>query len=319
MTLPAARLGDPTNHGGVVVVGFPTVLIGNKPASRIGDMHTCPMFTGPVPHVGGPLVLGAFTVLVGGCPQSRQTDMCICVGPPDAVAMGEPTVHVGLAGSPGALGMIGAIAGGLLRAVKPKYPRTVLQPDGTMVTFYNKAITVEGDAEFQAKAIRDLDKIKETKSGKKLLDSITKSGKDLRIHSDGGTGNWAWTDPPPTATNTDGYMSGGKRGKAADAEVAYNPDRDRLTGPPGSVYNGQAWAQPPNRPPEVGLYHELVHADDFMHGRFDSTNGSNTGAMAGTPIANGELRAVGLPPYQNEAYSENAYRKDRGLAQRTFY
>ncbi|HYO72584.1 MAG TPA: PAAR domain-containing protein [Archangium sp.] len=25
---PAARLGDPTSHGGVIVVGFPTVLIG---------------------------------------------------------------------------------------------------------------------------------------------------------------------------------------------------------------------------------------------------------------------------------------------------
>ena len=25
---PAARLGDPTAHGGVIVVGFPTVLIG---------------------------------------------------------------------------------------------------------------------------------------------------------------------------------------------------------------------------------------------------------------------------------------------------
>jgi uncharacterized Zn-binding protein involved in type VI secretion len=25
---PAARLGDPTAHGGVIIVGFPTVLIG---------------------------------------------------------------------------------------------------------------------------------------------------------------------------------------------------------------------------------------------------------------------------------------------------
>ena len=26
--MPAARLGDPTVHGGVIVVGFPTVIIG---------------------------------------------------------------------------------------------------------------------------------------------------------------------------------------------------------------------------------------------------------------------------------------------------
>jgi uncharacterized Zn-binding protein involved in type VI secretion len=40
--MPAARLSDPTSHGGVVVSGFPTVLIGDAPASvtvvRRGNM-----------------------------------------------------------------------------------------------------------------------------------------------------------------------------------------------------------------------------------------------------------------------------------------
>ena len=72
MGSPAARIGDPTVHGGAVAAGFPTVIIGNMPASRIGDMHACPMFTGPVPHVGGPFVLGSFTVLTGFSPQSRM-------------------------------------------------------------------------------------------------------------------------------------------------------------------------------------------------------------------------------------------------------
>jgi uncharacterized Zn-binding protein involved in type VI secretion len=31
--LPAARLGDPTAHGGVIVVGFPTVMIGDAGSS----------------------------------------------------------------------------------------------------------------------------------------------------------------------------------------------------------------------------------------------------------------------------------------------
>ncbi|HSR29229.1 MAG TPA: PAAR domain-containing protein, partial [Anaerolineae bacterium] len=54
MSKPAARMGDQTAHGGTIVVGCPTVLIGGKPAARIGDMHTCPMVTPgtpPVPHV----------------------------------------------------------------------------------------------------------------------------------------------------------------------------------------------------------------------------------------------------------------------------
>jgi uncharacterized Zn-binding protein involved in type VI secretion len=65
------------------------------PASRIGDMHVCPMFTGLVPHVGGPVVLGCFTVLTSMMPQARVGDMCTCVGPPDTIAMGSFTVLVG--------------------------------------------------------------------------------------------------------------------------------------------------------------------------------------------------------------------------------
>lgn len=65
------------------------------PASRITDMHVCPMVTGVVPHVGGPIVLGCFTVLTGMLPQARVTDMCVCVGPPDTIVKGSATVLVG--------------------------------------------------------------------------------------------------------------------------------------------------------------------------------------------------------------------------------
>ena len=98
MTKPAARMGDPTAHGGVIAVGFPTVLIGGQPAARLGDMHTCPMVTPgvpPIPHVGGPITLGSVTVLVGNQPAARMGDMATCVGPPDTIAMGCPTVLIG--------------------------------------------------------------------------------------------------------------------------------------------------------------------------------------------------------------------------------
>lgn len=63
------------------------------PASRLTDMHTCPMVTGTVPHVGGP-VSGpcASTVIIGGMPAARVSDMCTCVGPPDTIAAGSGTV-----------------------------------------------------------------------------------------------------------------------------------------------------------------------------------------------------------------------------------
>ena len=63
------------------------------PASRISDMHVCPMVTGIVPHVGGPILPpGAVTVLIGGLPAARVTDMATCVGPPDVIVKGSMTV-----------------------------------------------------------------------------------------------------------------------------------------------------------------------------------------------------------------------------------
>lgn len=93
---PAARIGDSTAHGGVIIVGMPTVLIGGMPAARVGDMHTCPMTTGPVPHVGGPILPpGVPTVLIGNMPAAVMGGMCTCVGPPDSIILGCMTVIIG--------------------------------------------------------------------------------------------------------------------------------------------------------------------------------------------------------------------------------
>ncbi len=116
MGKPAARIGDMTAHGGSIVMGFPTVLIGGQPAARLADMHVCPMVNPagpvPVPHVGGPIfMIGSPTVLIGGMPAARAGDMAICVGPPDVIAMGCFTVLIGEAGG-GAGGMSAGAGGG---------------------------------------------------------------------------------------------------------------------------------------------------------------------------------------------------------------
>jgi len=68
------------------------------PASRLTDMHTCPMQTPavpPIPHVGGPIIgPGAPTVLIGSIPASVMGDNCICVGPPDSIVKGSATVMI---------------------------------------------------------------------------------------------------------------------------------------------------------------------------------------------------------------------------------
>ena len=65
-------------------------------AARITDMHTCPMFTGPVPHVGGPIVGPSVpTVMIGGLPAAVVGDLLVCVGPPDSIVKGSTTVIIG--------------------------------------------------------------------------------------------------------------------------------------------------------------------------------------------------------------------------------
>jgi uncharacterized Zn-binding protein involved in type VI secretion len=70
-------------------------------AARVGDMHTCPLVSGTVPHVGGPVLPpGCATVMIGGMPAARVGDMLTCTGPPDSIIMGSSTVMIG--GAPAA-------------------------------------------------------------------------------------------------------------------------------------------------------------------------------------------------------------------------
>jgi uncharacterized Zn-binding protein involved in type VI secretion len=65
------------------------------PAARMNDPHVCPMVTVLVPHVGGPIAGPcAPMVLIGGQPAARVGDLCVCVGPPDAIAMGSFSVLI---------------------------------------------------------------------------------------------------------------------------------------------------------------------------------------------------------------------------------
>lgn len=98
MTFPAARLGDQVATGDAITgPGVPTVLIGNLPASVVGDMVSGPMCNGSI-------VSGSVTVLIGGRPAARVTSTVTGVNPSTVpvptpisvpVIKGEPTVLIG--------------------------------------------------------------------------------------------------------------------------------------------------------------------------------------------------------------------------------
>jgi uncharacterized Zn-binding protein involved in type VI secretion len=69
--------------------GVPTVTIEKKPAAVAGDTHVCPV---PQPHPPSPFPRGSATVLIGGRPALRVGDTCGCGAP---ISVGAGTVSIG--------------------------------------------------------------------------------------------------------------------------------------------------------------------------------------------------------------------------------
>lgn len=123
---PAARAGDVTAHGTPLTGGGSSdVIIGGQPAWRaMTDVHTCPVTTGPVPHVGGPVTMGSSTVLINGAPAARQGDAIVENGPPNTIAMGEPTV----------------IIDGGSTSTEPAWAASLYEQLGSYVDEYNRTV-----------------------------------------------------------------------------------------------------------------------------------------------------------------------------------
>ena len=298
---PAARLTDMTAHGGEVVVGCPTVFINNLPASRIGDLHVCPMLTGIIPHVGGPFLLGAFNVLVGGVPQSRVSDMLICIGPPDVLTMGSPNVLVGM---DGAMGLFGLIVGGLLAGLNnflAGYPKAVLK-DGKIVTEYNSQITIEGSPQYQATVIQDLNKFLATPTGQRWATAYAATGRHITI-----------APIPPGTDQNNGYTTAGgngaypkadgSHGDGADSVINYNPSRTvQYTAADGSTETKQG---------DQTLGHEMIHG--LHNGQGDNLAGNTQPS----PFDNEEeSQTIGVNGHDNDPITERTLEGDNGQSYR---
>lgn len=215
-----------------------------QPASRIGDMHTCPMVTPgtpPVPHVGGPVTgPGVPTVLVGGSPQAVVGDLCTCVGPPDSIVKGELSCIV--AGRPAARMGDNTAHGGVLVMGLP----TVLIGMSAAMAYVNTliangTITLTGTQDFQDTVTQDLTTIAGTDSGRATLEEIEQSGQNVEIS------DWDPARPGNMAgpNSRDAYPPPHGSGNGTGTRIWYNPNQPN---------------RPPGSPAVAGLNHELGHA-----------------------------------------------------------
>lgn len=82
-----ARLGDPSDHGGVIITASPNVLANDIPVARLGDLHACPIHGHGVTPIGP----GSPTVMTDDLPTLRVGDTAGCGA---TIIMGSPTVLV---------------------------------------------------------------------------------------------------------------------------------------------------------------------------------------------------------------------------------
>ena len=269
------------------------------PAARLGDMHTCPMVDpGPKPHVGGPIFIGAPTVLIGSQPAARVGDTAACLGPPDSIVVGsfsvkiqgqpaarlnDTTAHGGVVVAGMSTVLIGTAVGGSGFSV-------TMLPDGRVQ--FGKNIYINGDRDFQETVLEDLNTIATTSSsdplrapgGRTTLENIDNGGHMVIISEV--TGNSGNSCNPGSMTNAQDSAVG------SGSTVNYNTSREPPTAADPTV----------NRPADVGLHHELAHADHVSSGTVDLSPASNPN----NPHVEEE----------NTIARDNLYRDDRGIPNR---
>lgn len=173
--------------------------------------------------------------------------------------------------------------------------------EGPIETQYQSGILVKGMPDFVDKTVAHLNSIAETTVGKRLLQSLSASGKVVTIVPGSGRNEAQPVDC--RAATAKGKVLRWKElygkeksikgsGAGSDTLIRYNPDEHRF----GS---GEAWRQAPHG---IWLAHELIHADDAAYGRMDPEKVDG--------LHNFERQAIGLPPYKQKAFTENRFRAE---------
>ncbi|HKX27195.1 MAG TPA: M91 family zinc metallopeptidase [Blastocatellia bacterium] len=164
---------------------------------------------------------------------------------------------------------------------------------------YQHRLLIQGPAGFVEKTTAHLTTLARMPLGRRLLSSLLRSGQQVRI-----VPACRMCEAPPDdfrAALAKGTIlkwrdQFGKMktikgiGAGSSTTIKYNPEMKLFR-------TGEDWRQ---HPPEIGLAHELIHADDAAYGRLDPemTDG----------VRHYECQAVGLPPYEQKEFTENRFR-----------
>jgi hypothetical protein len=190
-----------------------------------------------------------------------------------------------------------------------KEAESILEPHHPRFKSICSSVRILGSPGYRARVEKALAQIASTRAGQRLFAGLEHTGRRVTIRPSQDGKNHA-----RPLDREDAMMSRrGIRGPGTSATVRFDPDcRSYGSG-------RKPWMR---RPPYVGLFHELIHASDYMHGALapGTTNGKK----------NCELSAVGLPydhdcdpttPMirRTDGIAENDLRAEVGLPLRKSY
>lgn len=260
---PAARKGDPITHDLLA------------PSGVVG-----PPITGPCPPPKWP-------VMVEGLPAAHINCTVVCSGaisgglahppppgPPPPIVIGSPTVFIhgmpaarwALSGDVGACGVfLGDPKLAAARTVLiggPVFPFPVrLLPNGQLQVGNN--ITIQGNRDYQAKVLRDLHIMSNPNfpTGLARLNNLDRLGQPIRIRPGAVNATIPDNDLDAAARGRPSWGGGVGTGRGTGSTINYNPDREPPTTAVPSI----------RRPADVGLHHELTHAEHMARGVEDAS------------------------------------------------
>jgi len=163
-------------------------------------------------------------------------------------------------------------------------------------------IAIEGQKVYKAAVLMDLAWLMTVSAGRDLIEEIVATGKNLTIKSTSGGNSASYVpdgDSFEILPEGEGPLTAGA---GANVTIEYNTQE-------WNPYGGEeVWM---NRPPAIGLSHEMVHAWTGMKGI------RARGETAG--VRRRELQATGLGEFAEAVHSENRFRAAFGLPPRPRY